>query len=132
MAETPIFSAGIAIPFTADNRGGVAVIEGDAYISQLIRTLAANSDSENPFLDVGIGIETIFANLSDGAWRAQARRQIEKVFATLERAQIARLLSVRVVDNEDPTKPEEPAAVVRYVSIETETEHLESIPLSRI
>jgi hypothetical protein len=126
-----LFSGGIALPFGPDNRGGVALIEGDEYISQLIRVLASNGDSENPFLDVGIGLRAIFQNLDDPAYQAQLRREIEAVFDDLRRAQIAKLLSVSFAPSDDPNNPAEFIATVRYLSIETATEQQVDTPIRR-
>jgi hypothetical protein len=118
--EDNLFSGGIAVPFSPDNRGGIAMVFGDDYISQLIRGLASNSESDNPFLDAGVAIGAIFQNVSDPAWQGQVRREIEAIFTDLQRAQIAKLLSVTMAPSE--TDPNEYVAQVRYLSIETNTE----------
>lgn len=119
-SEANPFSGGIAVPFSPDNRGGVAVIFGDDYIAQLIRGLAANSESDNPFLNAGVALSAIFQNVSDPAWQGQVRREITNIFDDLHRAQIAKLLSVKMAVSE--TDPNEYVAQVRYLSIETNTE----------
>jgi len=115
-----IFSGGMAVPFSPDNRGGIALIDGDDYISQLIRGLTSNSESDNPFLEAGVAISAIFQNVSDPAWQGQVRQGIEEVFADLRRAQIAKLLSIQMAPSEED--PNEFVASIRYLSIETNTE----------
>jgi len=119
-SEANPFSGGIAVPFSPDNRGGVAMIFGDAYISQLIRGLAANGESDNPYLNSGMALSAIFQNVSSSSWQGQIRREIQNIFDDLQRAQIAKLLSVQMVPSE--TDPNEYVAQVRYLSIETNTE----------
>ena len=114
------FSGGIAVPFSPDNRGGVAMVFGDDYVAQLIRVLASNSETDNPFLDPGIAVSAIFQRVSDPAWQGQVRQEIEDVFGDLQRAQIAKLLSIEMAPSEED--PNEFVASVRYLSIETNTE----------
>ena len=114
------FSGGIAVPFAPDSTGGVAKVFGDEYVSQLIQVLASNSEADNPYLDAGVALSAIFQNVSDPAWQGQVRQEIEDVFNQLQRAQIAKLLSIQMAPSEKD--PNEFVASIRYLSIETNTE----------
>lgn len=117
MALSPTgFSGGMQVPVQTGRTGGFRLISGDDYVIQLISVLVGDTDSENPFLQIGFGLEVIFANLSDSGWRTQQKQKITDLFRDLERAQIAKLLGV---EYEDGPGTAEVTAVVKFLSIET-------------
>jgi hypothetical protein len=110
------FSGGMMVPPQPGQDGGFKLIAGDDYLFQLISILASDCDSDNPFLTIGLGLGAVFQNLSETGWRAQQTRKIQDVFQDLQRAQIAKFLSI---DFGPGTEPGEMVATVRYLSIET-------------
>ena len=110
------FSGGILLPFQPNDGGGVKLVAGDDYLFQLITVLVSDGDSDNPFMRFGLGLDSIFANLSEDGWRAQQVRRVRDVFQDLERAQIARFVSMEfgVADGDGKA-----TATIRYLSIET-------------
>lgn len=129
MAISPTgFSGGIQLPVRASQGGGFRLLSGDDYIAQLIALQAGDGDSENPFLDVGFALTAVFANLSDGAWKAQQQRKITELFARLQRAQLAKLVSTAWSSG---PKPGEYTVLIRYLSIETNSENETPITLRR-
>lgn len=121
---TPIFSGGILLPVQPNGRGGFKLIEGDDYLMQLVIMRAAPGESDNPFLDIGIGEGAIFQNASDAGWLSVQRTKIEAFFRNLERAQLARLkkVSFRPGDESAGEDPADFFATIRFLSIETNTE----------
>lgn len=113
------FSGGLQIPIQPDQAGGFRVIEGDDYVSQLIMTLASDGDSDNPFFKMGLGLEAVFANLSEGAWRAQQQRRIVEVFNRLSSQKIARLVGTQFTAG--PGQGEFTIGI-KFLSVETATE----------
>lgn len=110
------FSGGMMVPAQPGQDGGFKLVAGDDYLFQLISVLASDCDSDNPFLNIGLGLGAVFQNLSDPGWQAQQNQKIRDVFQDLQRAQIAKLLSVDFVPG---LQPGEMTATVRYLSIET-------------
>lgn len=117
--STTGFSGGIQVPAQPGQGGGFRLISGPTYVFQLVTILASDCDSDNPFLRVGLGLEAVFANLSDNGWRAQQERKIRDVFRDLARAQIARLIRVSF---EPGPQPAQFTVSVRYLDIETARE----------
>lgn len=129
MARSPSnLSGGIQVPIQPGQNGGLRMLEGDDYINQLITILSLDGSCENPFSDVGFGLEAIFANMSDGGWRAQQQRKIEDTFKDLEREKVAKLL--RTNWNSGPGEGEY-TVVISYFSIETATENDVTVNLKK-
>lgn len=123
------FSSGILIPFQANGAGGIKLVDGDDYLRQIVRVRVAPGNSDNPFLSFGIADDAVFQNVSDTGWRSVIRRRIENFFQTLQRAQLVKLLSVAFQPS--TTSPEEFDAVIRFLSIETNTEQEVKTPIRR-
>ncbi len=115
------FTGGLQLPLQPSRSGGLRLLSGDEYITQLIQSLVADDESDNPFLEIGLTIGTIFANLSDGGWRAQQQKRIKDLFLELERAQIAKLKSATFGDTAG-NEPGTHQVTILYYSIETDTE----------
>lgn len=122
------FSGGIMVPVQPGQDGGFRLVDGDEYVSQLIRGLVADCDCENPFLRIGMGLEAIFANVSDGGWRAQQQKKIVDVFRRLQRAQIAKLVNTEWSAG---ALAGEFNVTIRYLSIESSTEQDVAVRLGR-
>lgn len=122
-------ASGLALPFQASGEGGLKVMTGDEYIIQLVRTYAADCDSDNPFQnDMGIGLEAVFQVSSDPAWKGQVRRKMQQMFKQyLERTNLAVLKSVNFTKD---TEGEETMNVV-FISVESNEELAVSIPIDR-
>lgn len=113
------FSGGIQVPFSSSATGGVRILEGDEYLLQLVRTLCGDGDSDNPFNDgAGVGAGAIFQNVSDFAWKAKVRQEIEDVFKVLQKANLAKLRGIEIGPTADAS---EYAVIVAFLSIETNT-----------
>ena len=119
-------SGGLELPIQASASGGFQPLTGDAYIKQLVRVLVADGDSDNPFQDVGFGIDAVFANLSDPAWKAQQRRKVKEVFDDLRTANLAKLDTVTFTkpgdDDAQGLVEGEIAMNIRFISIESNAE----------
>jgi hypothetical protein len=118
----PLFSGGIQLPVQASGTGGLALVEGDDYIMQLIRTNMDDCENDNPFQqDLGIAVPNLFQNMEETAWKARMRKRTDDLFRRLRRDNLAVLKSVSF----KPAEDEEGAVVmtIRFRSIETNTEH---------
>lgn len=91
---------GMALPIDVNPRGGAQIIEGDDYISSLVATGLSDCSDDNPFNDLGLGLEQVFS-LAEHATTAKARYRIDLVFAELESKDLARLESVKFFDSTD-------------------------------
>ena len=119
MAAPSQFSGGIQVPVQSDSTGGLRLLSGDEYVIQTVRILCGDGDSDNPFnTGVGVGHSAVFQAAGDTAWKTKARQEIEDVFRDLERAQVAKLRGVSLVQS---NVPEEFEALVEFLSIETNT-----------
>lgn len=85
-------ATGIALPLRAVN-GRLMLLSGDGYIEQLVKTAMGSSESSNPFQDVGLGEFMIF-DINDALTEGVIRQRVVRVFASLERDQLARLVSL--------------------------------------
>lgn len=121
-------ASGLALPFAASGEGGLAVLYGDEYILQLVRTYAADCDSDNPFQDIGIGLEAVFQLSSDGAWKGQIRRKMQQMFKLyLERTNLAVLKDVSFAKTEDGVD----TMNVVFISVESNEELAINIPITQ-
>jgi len=121
-------ASGLALPFAASGEGGLQVLYGDEYILQLVRTYAADCDSDNPFQDVGIGLEAVFQVSSAAAWKGQVRRKMQAMFRLyLERTNLAVLKSVSFAKTEEG----EDTMNVIFISIESNEELAINVPINR-
>ena len=124
-----LYSSGILVPFQGNEAGGIKLVDGDDYLRQIVRVRAAPGDTDNPFLGGGIADDAIFQNVSDPGWRSVVRRRIEDFFATLQRANLVKLLSVTFEPSD--SVPEEYDAVIKFLSFETNTEQEVRTPVRR-
>jgi hypothetical protein len=85
-------ATGIKLPTTIKN-GRLELLGGDDYIRQLVETAMGDSDSENPFQDIGLGEFMIF-DINDPLSEGEIRDRVRKAFASLESDQLARLSSI--------------------------------------
>jgi len=85
-------ATGIKLPTTVKN-GRLELLGGDDYIRQLVETALGESDSENPFQDIGLGEFMIF-DINDPLSEGEIRDRVTKAFASLETDQLARLSSI--------------------------------------
>jgi len=121
-------ASGLALPFAPSGEGGIKVLYGDEYILQLVRTYAADCDSDNPFQDVGIGLEAVFQLSSDGAWKGQVRRKLQQMFKLyLERTNLAVLKSVSFEKGEEGVD----TMNVVFISVESNEELAINIPIAQ-
>lgn len=122
-SERPLFAQGLAVPVKADASGGFARSKSDNYISQIIETNAGDTDSENPFqIDLGAGIQAVFANVSEGAFKALQKRKIEQIFKNLSAAKLATLKSISFRDREEGEPEGNFYMIVKWRSLETNTD----------
>jgi hypothetical protein len=120
MAISPShFTGGLQTPIQPAQNGGMRTIEGDDYIKLMIENLSTDCSCDNPFLDIGIGLDAVFSNMSDGGWRAQQQRKIENVFKDLQKAQLAKLIST---DWRPGPGEAEYMVTIHYLNIETASE----------
>jgi len=121
-------ASGLALPFAASGEGGAKVLYGDELILQYVRTYAADCDSDNPFQDLGIGLEAVFQISSDPAWKGQVRRKMRRMFRLyLERTNLATLKSISF----DKTEEGVDTMNVVFISIESNEELAINIPIAR-
>jgi hypothetical protein len=81
---------GIAIPFSADGRGRLALCSGPAQLRKIIIQNLSDCESLNPFQDLGIGAEMVFA-INSTKLRQDIKRKINELFKRLQLADRARL-----------------------------------------
>jgi hypothetical protein len=81
----------LAVPFSADGRGRLAFVSGDAQLRKIIFLNLSDLESLNPFqADIGLGSDMIFA-IANESLRADLKRRIQALFRRLELADRARL-----------------------------------------
>jgi len=117
--ERQLYSGGLRAPIRPSHTGGFEVISGDDYIIQLIQMHVADSDSDNPFQDIGFGLNAVFANLSDQGFMGQARYRTELLFRNLQKANIAKLMELTFADGEQEGESQ---MTIKFLSLETNTE----------
>jgi hypothetical protein len=86
---------GFSLPVQVNRRGGAKLLEGTPYTEQVIRVGLTPNYSDNPFqagggVEVGISERYVFAT-SDPVRVAAARRDVQRFFARLRAAEIAKL-----------------------------------------
>jgi len=82
---------GIAIPFSADGRGRLALVSGDDQLRKLIILNLSDCDSANPYQDdLGLGADMIFA-IASVKLRADVKRKVNSLFRRLQLTDRARL-----------------------------------------
>jgi len=119
---------GIAFPFSASYGKGIELDGGTSYIESLVLVALGRCPSDNPFQDLGIGDEIIFANLNDGFARGWAERKIRGIFKSFRRQELAELVDLKFEDGvQDPTRPSqgqeaELTAVITYIDLEHDSE----------
>jgi hypothetical protein len=82
--------AGWAVPFSGDGRGRVAQTFGNDQLEKLIATNLQDLSSGNPFQELGIGEDMVFAVAAEHL-RIDLRRRIRALFKRLQLADRARL-----------------------------------------
>lgn len=82
---------GIAIPFSADGRGRLALVSGENQLRKLIILNLSDCDSANPYQDdLGIGADMVFA-IASVKLRADVKRRATLLFRRLQLSDRARL-----------------------------------------
>jgi len=119
---------GIAFPFKESYGKGIEMAYGADYTRQLILVALGNCQSDNPFQDLGIDSEPIFANLSSSGVRGWLSKKFRDIFLSLERQELAKLIKLEFKEGvEDPARPAsgqeaELTAVVTYLDLEMDLE----------
>jgi len=107
---------GIAIPFSADGRGRLAMVSGNAQLEKIIILNLSDLASANPFQgDIGLGAEMVFA-ISSAKLRAEVQRRIKMLFRRLQLQDRARLETSPAFSS-DSTK-QELTVEIRYINLE--------------
>lgn len=107
---------GIAVPFSADGRGRLAFVSGDAQLRKIIFLNLSDLESLNPFqADIGLGSDMIFA-IANEALRADLKRRIQALFRRLELADRARL--ARPPAFETNSSRQEMTVEIEYINLE--------------
>lgn len=106
---------GIALPFQADGRGRLVTIDRDAELSKIINMQLQNMESNNPFQDLGLGEEMIFAVDNDDL-QSDLRRRINEIFRQLQLQDRARLEKPPVFSL---TAEGELEVAISYIDLET-------------
>ncbi len=107
---------GIAWPFQAVN-GKVKTVTGEEQLKKLIMIRLMDCDSANPFVDLGIGSDMVFAIDSEET-RNILRLRIAEIFAHFERQGRAKLAPGFPIFTSDRNQ-QELHADVRYINLET-------------
>lgn len=116
-------ATGIKLPTEVVN-GRLKTIGGDNYIRQLIETAMGDSESENPFQDIGLG-ETMIFDINDELTESKIERRVADIFISLETDQLARLESISF-DRDGSTLK----MFVSYEDLETGSRAEIEVPLS--
>lgn len=82
---------GLAIPVRADGRGRWQRLSGSQQTRKIILLNLTDGQSRNPFQDIGLGRDMIFASMSRSL-QADMRRRIKTMFDRFEAAKRARLI----------------------------------------
>ena len=85
---------GIKLPLKA-KAGRLQLLGDDEYIRQLVELALGDSESTNPFQDIGLGEFMIFEN-NIGDVQGRVEQRLSVAFAPLERDEIARVTDSRV------------------------------------
>jgi len=93
---------GIELP-TRAVKGRLKRLGGDEYINQLVQVALGDGDSDNPFQDLGLGEFMIFA-INNEQVDGEIKTKVKAVFSSLESDQLARLLDMKIVDEENEKK----------------------------
>lgn len=118
------YASGIAFPVRGDGDGGFRLAEGDEYIRGLINSAVRPNYSDNPFQDIGGTHEPMFQNAGDIGWRQVYKRRIRRVFEDLDRANLAKLVSMKFTDADG-----EVTLHLRYLNKENATESDVAVPV---
>lgn len=111
---------GLALPFSANGRGGLALVDGDDQLAKIIGLGLNNLDSENPFNEqenLGLGDQMIFA-VNDNALQAALRRSVLLLFRRLQlenRAQLSKGSPTFTIDKDTQTL----TMHIKYINLET-------------
>lgn len=82
---------GIALPFSADGRGRLALVSGNQQLEKIIILNLNDLESDNPYQgDIGLGADMIFA-IASAKLRGDVRRKIALLFRRLQLQDRARL-----------------------------------------
>lgn len=82
---------GIALPFSADGRGRLAMVSGNAQLEKIIILNLSDLDSGNPYQgDIGLSADMVFA-IASTKIRADVKRRINQLFRRLQLQDRARL-----------------------------------------
>ena len=119
---------GIQLPLIAKN-GRLKLLEGDAYIAQLISVALGDNESQNPFQDIGLGEFMIFG-MNDSYTEAEIREKVREVFESLETDQLAKLeTDDKAISFERDVAAGTLSMFVSYVNLETQEQQELEVPI---
>lgn len=113
------YASGIAFPVRADGDGGFNLSEGDQYIKDLVFSAVQPNYSDNPFQNIGGDDFPIFQVAGEPGWKLRHKQTIERVFKTLERENLAKLVKLKFVSSNDSG---ETSLRIQYVNLENATD----------
>lgn len=87
---------GMKLPIKTNRKGGAELIQGSAYLDQVIRSGLTPNTSRNPFqtgagVEVGIPEDVIFAP-NDAKTMSRVRQTIKRFFNRLKQDELAQLI----------------------------------------
>jgi hypothetical protein len=85
-------ATGLALPVGIDSKGRARMVSGVEQTDKIILLHLADGESDNPYQDIGIGEEVVFANPETRA-RAIVTDRIRTLFRRLEKSRRAKLAS---------------------------------------
>lgn len=107
---------GLALPFSADGRGRLALVSGNNQLEKIIILNLSDLESENPFQsDLGLGADMVFAVASDKL-RAEVNRRIKLLFRRLQLSDRARLEGPVIFTTDDNLQ--EMTVDIKYINLE--------------
>ena len=83
---------GLAFPMAPNTIGGLGRASGADNDTKIIMLALMATDSENPFQQPTVNIDSLIFDLADGASFAVARRKLEETFAAFQKEHRYRLL----------------------------------------
>lgn len=117
---------GIQVPIKTKN-GRIMLLSSDDYIDQLVRIALGDSQSSNPFQDIGLGDFMIFA-IDDAMTEGEIRRRVIAVFDSLERDQLAKINQNDIIF-EKPIVAGEKRMSITYTNLETQERQEIEVPI---
>jgi hypothetical protein len=107
---------GIAIPFSADGRGRLALVSGNEQLEKIIMLNLSGLESANPFQgDLGLGEDMVFA-IASTKLRTEVRRRINALFRRLQLSDRARLEGAPAFTTD--SQNQELTVDIKYINLE--------------